>query len=188
MQGATIQIIYGLKITNNSDIDFFENYELSGGTVKTRAMCVYDYVANNFVFRKEDNNSLWNIVETVGYGSNEVKKTVTDNKITVLEANNDLLQLLQPGESTKTVKLVLSKVMSPESTTDDLTYENEAEIVYRYNGVGRRDHDSIPGNHSPFTPENIEPDTGIASIVIILPPFGETHISSIYYIVGAIAV
>ena len=188
MQGATIQITYGLKITNNSDIDFFENYELSGGTVKTRAMCVYDYVANNFVFRKEDNNSLWNIVETVGYGSNEVKKTVTDNKITVLEANNDLLQLLQPGESTKTVKLVLSKVMSPESTTDDLTYENEAEIVYRYNGVGRRDHDSIPGNHSPFTPENIEPDTGIASIVIILPPFGETHISSIYYIVGAIAV
>ena len=191
MQGATIQVTYELQVKNNSDVDYFKNYELDGGAVNTSAMELYDYVANNFVFRKEDNNGLWEIVTTNNNMdiAESIKSNVSNSKTILVRAtaSNPLLREMTAGNSTEKVKLVLSKVISPESTTDNLTYKNEAEIVKRGNGVGRRDYDSIPGNHPPYTEENIEPDTGIASIVIVLPPFGETHISNIYYILGAIA-
>ena len=76
----------------------------------------------------------------------------------------------------------MKKVLSAESSTDDLTYENMIEIVEVENTVGRYDHTSTPGDQSPEEPPK-QDDSAESELITILPPFGE---SKNYYIIGAV--
>ena len=90
---------------------------------------------------------------------------------------------LKPGdEITKT--LILSQLITPENSDDDLTYSNMVEIVKTSNEAGRRMAFSVAGNQNPLLDNAQELDSSAAERIIILPPFGEVHI---YYIVGLIA-
>ena len=75
--------------------------------------------------------------------------------------------------------LVLSQVMSAQSSSDDMAYSTMAEIIKVSNDVGRRMAFSTVGNQSPNSVvEEIDADS---STVTVLPPFGQTYI---YYILG----
>lgn len=188
MQGTTIQVKYKFKIINYSEKDNLANYDLAAQEVTTGATIVYDYVKSNYVFRLEDNDTNWEIATDLEVKNMEAAQAVREEtgKYTIIKASNTspLLKKLKAGEETPEVTLVLSKVISAESEADMLTYENEAEIIERTNTAGRRDAESIPGNHVPYTDKNIEKDTGMAQVLIILPPLGE---SSIHYVLIAIA-
>src|SRR5699024_10093037 len=95
---------------------------------------------------------------------------------------NPLDEVLEPGaETTRT--LILSQMITPENTEDDLTYGNMVEIVETSNTVGRRMAYSVVGNQDPLFDDASEVDTNIAERIIILTPFGEVHI---YYILIAV--
>lgn len=213
ISGSKIEITYKLKITNNGEED---------ADTTTKAKSIINYVANNLEFDEQDNmievngkdEALWRVVK-VDDIQNAKHSTFVNNytpegsklklldlstQSTILEATdkNPLTKALKPGESTEAT-LKLKKVISAESSQDDLNYTNMTEIVEIENTVGRYDHGATPGNQSvelqpqehdasgaskstTFDGEgninNITPPDGK---IIITPPTGSTHI---YYVLG----
>ena len=83
-------------------------------------------------------------------------------------------QDLKPGD-VKVDNLVLSQTITSQNTSDDMTYDNIAEIIQYSNTVGRRMAYSVVGNQNPNNMP-AEVDTAAAEKVIILPPFGQTYL------------
>ena len=188
MHGATIEVTYRIKVTNDGEIDydgkeFYYKGKQSGNVVTTNANQVVDYVANNLQFNKSDSrNNGWSVISKDDLtGQNLVNAKLTDNvsKFNTIIQTSGLSKELKPGDvSEKT--LVLSQLITAENKSDDLTYRNITEIVKTSNTVGRRMAYSIVGNQDP-TVDAQEVDASVAEKVIILPPFGS---SPIYYILG----
>lgn len=189
ISGAKLEITYKFTITNKGESD-------ANGNSITRAKKIIDYVANNLTYTAEDGeNSLWQVVSTkdIQKDSNATLINNTQNgqyklidistKQTILQTTeqNPLTKALKPGESASTT-LVLKKVLSAESSTDDLTYRNITEIVEIENTVGRYDHSSTPGNQAPDASPT-EDDTYEAENVVVLPPFGA---KPTYYVIGMV--
>lgn len=202
ISGSTIEITYNITVTNNGEND-------NGAT--TRAKNIINYVANNLNFEATDNNGLWEVVKLSDIqkdgnstwvnsrGTDKVKYIDLSTQTTTLKATdkNPLTKALAPGKSA-TAELKLKKVLSAESSSDDLQYTNMTEIVEIDNTVGRYDHGAIPGNQD-LEKNPTEHDTSGASsvaavgdttdnpqdgTVIVTPPTGS---KMIYYAIGITA-
>ena len=210
IDGATLEVTYGIKITNNGEQD---------GDATTRAKNIINYVSNNLTFDASENPN-WEVVplNKVQTNNNSTwvhqpiknlreyeQETFLDlsNQAVILKAKDEspLLKALAPKQSTDEVELKLKKKMSTEGASDNLTYTNMTEIVEIENTVGRYDHGATPGNQDiHFEPQ--EHDTSGASYyhlddqypdkptgeippqdgrIIVTPPTGSTHI---YYFIG----
>ena len=97
---------------------------------------------------------------------------------------------MTPGSEAVDTSMVVSKLLS--TSTDDLTYENDIEIIKL---KGRKTYDSIPGNYNPTTNESYDPYTDTYTgdeldddevEVTITPPTGENKVYWIYGVVGAV--
>lgn len=198
INGATLEITYNLTVTNNSE----------KGIGTARAKNILNYVANNLNYDQADNENLWKVVsrEEVQNDKNSsfVNNTAVDlsTQSVILQAteNNPLTKALEPGEKVSTI-LKLKKVLSSESSQDDLTYTNMTEIVEIDNTVGRYDHNATPGNQK-LEEQPREHDTSGASkyvtfdnegqpntnyppdgTIVVTPPTGSNYI---YYGIGII--
>lgn len=187
--------------------------EKKGRLVTTSADQVIDYVNNNLQFRAEDNKEdggspVWSIISTDevingqnGEGSKLVNSTVAGvikknvggrdvNQYNSIVQTETLKKALVPqtknsnsADTSISTKLVLSQLITAQNDTDDLTYDNIAEIVKTTNSVGRRMAYSVAGNQDP-TQIPSEVDAAKAERVMILPPFGS---ATYVYIIIAIA-
>ena len=207
MHGATIQITYTVKITNVGETDYYDtgdakNYYYLGNrdgsdVVTTTANQVVDYVQNNLQFNQNDEAYLENgqgVNKRHGWGlittDNLTAQNLVNNKLTenlkqfntIVQTENFGTDNLVPGQETWR-NIVLSQLITPENTDDDLTYGNMVEIVKTSNTVGRRMAYSVVGNQDPSAEDASEVDANIAERIVILPPFGEVRI---YYILGAV--
>ena len=176
MHGATIRIDYTLTVKNVGETDytgkaFYYTGVKSGDIVTTSADTVVDYVSNNLQYREVDNSN-WEVVSLDKLEVNEGIKANTSNK-TILQTTK-LSKALKPGE-TNAGNLVLSQTITSQNTSDDMTYDNIAEIIKYSNTVGRRMAYSVVGNQNP-NEAPAEVDSAAAEKVIILPPFGETYL------------
>lgn len=208
LSGSKVEITYHLTVTNNSEQDV---------DTTTRAKTILNYVANNLNFDIEDNKdangrALWEVVKKEDVqnnshatfvnnanGKNKLKLIDLSTQTTILKttAINPLATTnLKPGESIST-NLVLKKVLSAESQSDDLSYSNMSEIVEIDNTQGRYDRGAVPGNQSlEVNPrehdtagssryvddkENKHPQDGK---IIVTPPTGS---KVIYYGIGILA-
>lgn len=193
MHGATIEITYKIKVKNVGEVDYDgkEFYYLgkkSGNIVTTMPNRIIDYVSNNLQFNSS-NNSEWQAISVNDVINNKlVNQEITDIilKDNVPQFNTVVTTIfndqLKPGESTAEKTLVLTQTITPENSNDNLKYINIAEIVETSNTAGRRMAYSIVGNQDPTSQNASEIDSSVAESVVILPPFGDTHI---YYILGA---
>ncbi len=203
ISGAKLEITYKFTITNNGEAE-----------ATTRAKRIINYVANNLNFEIADNkdkdgNALWEVVKLDDM-QNDKKSTLVNNRAIANEerkqldistqtttlqatAKNPLTKALKPGEE-ETATLKLTKVLSSESSADDLAYSNMAEIVEIDNSVGRYDHGAIPGNQSlekqpqehdtvgsSRTADKTSKETPPDGEVIVTPPTGSKYI---YYTLG----
>ena len=208
MHGATIQVTYTVKVTNVGEVDYVDgankNFYYLGSTdgasiSKTTVNQIVDYVQNNLQYDsnsntdngKVNNDNGWELItvqELLNNGLvNSRLESGDNNRLsqfnTILINKSDVLnKALVPGEET-TRTLILSQMITPENTEDDLTYGNMVEIVQTSNDVGRKMAYSVVGNQDPLFEDASEVDTNIAERIIILTPFGEERI---YYIVIAI--
>ena len=207
-QGARIIVNYKFTITNEGEVDKLSSYysDINDETIKTAAQTVYDYVNKNMMFvQEEGENENWRIINSTLYESmlsDDVINSIGTQQVTVLSTdklNKELYPRISTeanagSDSSTSINLILSKVISPENTEDDLTYNNSVEIVERKNVAGRRDYIGVPGNYEPNTrPIGMDPstresimeeyDSSIAPEIVITKPTGETQI---YYIIGGI--
>ncbi len=197
MHGATIEITYKVKVTNVGEVDYKgQKYYYLGDSsganvVTTMANQVVDYVANNLQFVA---NQKWAVIQNTALIPSQGADTATnlvnrrlDNQVkqynNIIQTTDVLTKELRPGEATDEKALVLTQLISTENKSDDLTYKNMVEIVKTSNTVGRRMAYSVVGNQDPTATDASEVDSSMAEKVIILPPFGDTHI---FYILGAV--
>lgn len=164
--------------------------------VKTTPVQIVDYVGyngvndehatrNNLNFVKADNRN-WEYVTldtTEGFKnsgdcllSNTAKeKAAAYNTIVVHgidSTSNALVPVIIDDSCNYTTEIVLSKMISSNSSTDELTYDNLVEIIKLKNEVGRRTRYSTVGNQSPQAkPEELDSDN--SGTVIFTNPFGE---------------
>lgn len=199
MHGATIEVNYKLKVTNVGEVDYegqkyYYLADTSGANqVTTVANGVVDYVANNLKFNgNHEANQKWTIIQNtslipqknVDNDANLVNRRLDDK----VKQFNNIIQTdgfnkaLKPGENAEKT-LILTQLISTENKSDDLTYSNMAEIAKISNTVGRRMAYSVVGNQDPKESTAKEVDSSMAERIIILPPFGNTHI---FYMLGAI--
>lgn len=208
MHGATIRIEYTLTVTNAGEIDFdgkdfYYRGNRSGNIVTTSADQVVDYVNNNLQFRADDNQNVWSIISTDDLINNKlvnsnvagiIKKNVGGREVNQYNSivqtetlKKDLIPVSEGAtddQTTISTKLVLSQLITAQNDTDDLTYDNIAEIVKTTNSVGRRMAYSVAGNQDP-TQIPSEVDAAKAERVMILPPFGSA--TYVYIIIALVA-
>ena len=205
MQGANIQIKYRITVKNNSQIDYTGSTTSSVGTtyytgrtsgsdrlVTTSVDIVADYVDNSIVYRADDNQGRgWESMdqtrlgsieqmENQGYLDKDVKLAEKDIHQILINESLSSIQLA-PGES-RTIELQLSKTISTDDESEDLSYDNIAEILQYTNLVGRRA--DLPGNQDP-TEAPTEADSDYTETVIITPPTGENRAH--YFVITAAA-
>ena len=197
MHGAKMEISYQVTVSNVGEVDYKDNLFYYTGNksanaqiVTTKANQVIDYVANNLQF-EASNNSNWKVIDkdtikTQGLVNSKLDKKVEKfNTIIVTEKlSKDLVpELANKNNSSVSVPLVLTQLITSENDSDDLTYRNLVEIVKTSNTVGRRMEYSVVGNQDPESKPQ-ELDSDIAEVVRILPPFGNGGIYIIITIVS----
>ena len=94
------------------------------------------------------------------------------------------LEKVDNSASVSGVQLILTQMITQDSSSDDRIYNNMTELVTTQNTVGRKMSYSVVGNQDPtLEPQEIDADD--SQEVVILPPFGNTHL--FYVLGGAIA-
>ena len=187
MHGATIQISYELVVKNIGEIDYTGQdfyYKGNGANTPTTTTAnnVLNYVANNLQFRADDNKG-WEAVKPSDLLNNTVNNSLSEavNKFNTIIQTSDLGANLKIGE-TATKGLILTQMITPENTSDEMAYENIAEITTISNTAGRRMAYSVQGNQDP-TKLPTEVDSSKPERVVILPPFGAAYL---YYGLGVL--
>ena len=199
MHGATIQVTYEIKITNVGETDyvdgdsknFYYKGDTSGAQVSTTTPNqVVDYVQNNLQFaaNNETNSGAgWSVISGADLlGGDLVNARLTENIAqfnTIIQTESFGTALLPGEEITQT--LILSQLITPENTEDDLQYTNMVEIVKTSNTNGRRMAYSVVGNQDPLLDDASEVDSSTAERIVILTPFGENNF--FYIIAGIVA-
>ena len=205
MHGATIEIAYQVKVSNIGEVDYKDNHFYYTGIVKdkssivkTIANQVIDYVANNLQFNAS-RNSNWSVIKQEELMNTDNTKSLVNNILkSQIEKYNTIIvtdklskelvpELADNNNSSVTVPLVLTQLITSENDTDDLTYNNLVEIVKTSNTVGRRMEFSVVGNQNP-SQEPQELDSDRSEEVMILPPFGNGGIYIIITIVTLISI
>lgn len=210
LHGATIEITYKMWVENTGEKDYTDqtfyytgNITNQNAIVKTKAINVVDYIANNVVYDQEK-SAQWELVTAADLQNANPQQSQVQNNIDLstkhsiikAKADNPLLQKdLTPTEKTDESNVYVSKVMTNNNeSSDNLKYDNIAEIITSKNDSGRRSYSgeegtrvvSIPGNLDPTQTPLVatEPDTGLAQETVVLPPFGQQNI--LWYVLGTI--
>lgn len=190
IQGATVEVEYEIKVTNNSELDYvsedFYKYGIkSGNEVTITPTSIIDYLDKNWGFEAEKNKE-WT-VKSLDEIKNIVAKEVYENEDstiadkTILYTDSLKGQKLKPTESA-TVNLNVSKVLS---NSDEISLDNESEITELTKDGGSRPI-STPGNYVPGQ-EAKETDESIAETVIVTPSTGANLEFIVPVMVGVIA-
>lgn len=191
IQGATVEVEYEIKVTNNSELDYvsedFYKYGIkSGNEVTITPTSIIDYLDKNWGFEAEKNKE-WT-VKSLDEIKNIVAKEVYENEDstiadkTILYTESLKGQKLKPAESA-TVNLNVSKVLS---NSDEISLDNESEITELTKDGGSR-LISTPGNYIPGQEETKESDESIAETVIVTPSTGANLGFIVPVMIGVIA-
>lgn len=191
VQGAKLEVEYGLEVTNISELEYInKNYYLYGlgkeytpnnkELVTLKANNIIDYLDNGIATDEsitevgevlQDLNQKTGLI-TQGLLGEELRNTVKGtNKIVVVGENDTLSKQLRPkgtgGESTAGVTLRGYKLLA---NNEENLLDNNAEII-KIRKTGGSSLITIPGNYIPNTTSH-EVDDDKAETVYVLPPTG----------------
>ena len=201
VQGATVIVEYGIKITNYSEIDYdyrknkdYYYWGKEGGPkLENVIFKLVDYMSGGLILDKEKNseNELeWKelsaddliALDGKAYIEESVHKDLKDLEkqgkgYTILETN-DIGKIAPPTEynqpgGTTIVKLYASKLLAVNET--GVVLDNHAEIIETFKKIispfETNSQPTTPGNHNPSTGTPDECDDGEVKLVIT-PPTG----------------
>ena len=179
IQGCMIEVGYEIKATNLSEVDYLsENYYkygiIEGNPIVISPTGIIDYLDKDWAFDK-NKNPQWT-VKTLDEIKDLVATTVYDNEETTIEEKTILYTDSLKGyhlepKQTAEVMLNVSKILT---TTDEISLDNETEIVEITKTGGSKPIQSIPGNYVPGKGKT-EIDDSMAETTIITPATGENR-------------
>ena len=204
IQSATLRITYEISADNTKcEIDYNDEDYYIYGTVPAdkentykiaRIVDMYDYLPEDLILQTADGGN-WQRID-IQAEEGQIKGIILADKVyeavkehqNVVHLANQIFENMAPGTRVTDTSLIVSKQLS--TSTDDLTYENDIEIVKI---KGRKPEDSIPGNYDPTTNQSYDPGTDTFTEdepdddeveVTITPPTGESRDYWIYGIIG----
>lgn len=208
IQGATIDIEYGLKVTNTSELDYqtqeFYMYGNGYGEVETSLVTLQptlliDYIDNNMSTESEDHEN-WTVIPQEnradylydvnsnpdGLLSKGLESTLNSTiKVITTEQLKDII--LKPiGNEIDTSVTAMLNAHKLLSNNDETFLENHAEIIRVKRNNGGAVLTTIPGNYEPGNTYTSEEDDSESPSVTVVPPTGLTT-NTISYIIIAIS-
>ena len=179
LQGTSVVATYEIRISNTSEKDYVdEDYYLYGivpstedNVVKLTPTKVVDYVDSSWTLSSDTSNE-WvtkqlNEVKNENLVTDEAEEAISDSSVRVLYTDTLNTQQLSPGSDTS-LFTTFSKLLT---TTDEISFSNEVEIIYVSKTGGSILHEEIPGNYEPGLGSQ-EEDDAQASQAIIVPATG----------------
>ncbi len=161
IQGAQLDVGYTINVTNNSEIDYdtraYYTYGIIGKTDKPVTLTidtVVDYMDQNFpaAYENTASDGQWYLATNDvirGFVTDDVYNSVKDRANRLL--NNCKINLAI-GESKDLTNVFVSKLLS---SSDDLSFDNYAEVVSITNSVGRFYGGEKDGKWIDMTPGNL---------------------------------
>ena len=151
---------------------------LNNGLLNTRLTDnVNKYTDGHIITTTAASKGLIPVIADQSNVKDKIAKAFKDDPMNVLNTVNST-------QSVSGVQLILTQMITQDSSSDDRVYNNMTELVTTQNTVGRKMSYSVVGNQDP-TMEPREIDADDSQEVVILPPFGNTHL--FYVLGGAIA-
>lgn len=185
IHGAQLQLEYTIKIINDSkELDYIEDsYYLYGtGGVTLRDITIeqfVDYINNEVAYIENDNWEKVSVEELQGMVSKDVEDVIKSYN-TILKPKDEIE--LKNGETVE-LKVEVSKILTSQS--EDITYDNDVEILKIKGLTGKNTKTIIPGNHIPSTQPN---EADEASVTFTLtPPTGEDRGYTEYIMIGIVS-
>lgn len=195
MQGSTLEIQYAISVENKSEADYntkdYYMYGLVGNNdvpVSLKLNGVVDYVDERLSTSYTDSAGVgeWKLMsqdELKNYVSDGVYNDTKNRKNTII----DVCDITVKRGDTKTLTAVkTSKILSP---SEDLLFDNNAEVVSVSNDVGRfySEENSralrkiTPGNFNFKHADTHESDDDTVTLTVV-PSTGDSTV--VYYVVG----
>lgn len=151
---------------------------LNNGLLNTRLTDnVNKYTDGHIITTTAASKGLIPVIADQSNVKDKIAKAFKDDPMNALNTVNST-------QSVSGVQLILTQMITQDSSSDDRVYNNMTELVTTQNTVGRKMSYSVVGNQDP-TMEPREIDADDSQEVVILPPFGNTHL--FYVLGGAIA-
>lgn len=151
---------------------------LNNGLINTRLTDnVNKYTDGHIITTTAASKGLIPVIADQRNVKDKIAKAFKDDPMNALNTVNST-------QSVSGVQLILTQMITQDSSSDDRVYNNMTELVTTQNTVGRKMSYSVVGNQDP-TMEPREIDADDSQEVVILPPFGNTHL--FYVLGGAIA-
>ena len=190
IQGAKVEVVYEIKATNNSELDydseeFYKYGKQTGNKITIKPSAIIDYLDKNWSFEQEKNTdwtvkSIDDIKDMVAKEVYEDTETTIADKI-ILYTDSLSKQSLEPTKSA-TVNLNVSKILS---NSDEISLDNEAEIT-KIEKTGGSKPDQTPGNYVPGKgPKEVDDST--SETVMVTPNTGDNLAFAIPVMVGVVA-
>lgn len=205
IQGSNLEITYGLKVTNMSELDYkSEEYYYYGkdygdteaNLITLNPKQVIDYLDNNISTVNSKNDGLGEIKQsssdkyqliTNGLLDTEMQELLdnTNRVLIVKKLERDLSPIERQNESE--VTLIASKELTNTAVQDGITLDNSAEII-QVEKLGGAPVITMPGDYvASNSSQRGEVDDGDrAESVIITPPTGLST-NDIAYVILAIS-
>ena len=216
IEGATIEIQYAIKLTNNSELDYdtqayYKYGDKTGATpVKIKINQVVDYLDENLRYVETDAKTgeageHWEQVEAQtlfnqGMLSSDAYNNGIKSLKNIFVRTCDIELDPTNGHNTAEITMNASKLLSGSK---DMTYQNYAEVLKVSNSVGRfygqidtgnktKWRNITPGNFNPKNPEGTtETDDNQGhnprrAEVVLTPPTGENKNEIVVYIITGI--
>ena len=165
IEGATLEIGYEIKAINQSEVDYmserYYKYGIQEGEIVTLTpAAVVDYLDKNLGFEQSDNTDWKQITLDELNNLSAVKISDTDylNAKMILYTDKTA-KALKPTE-TVSVNLNVSKILT---SSEDLTFDNDAEVVKITPPDDGNTPPVVPPEYPPVTPSEqiqIVPSTG----------------------------
>ena len=202
VQGATLEVTYGLKVTNIGEVDYTNrNYyyygsghgETENEMVTLKASEIIDYLDGNLSI-EENNNMAWKTLS-----DDEVSNyigTGTGKYLSNTQERVEYMKTIERAISTDELKDIELKPISGQNTTssilkgtrllsnnDEVFVENNAEIIH-VEKTGGSSLTTTPGNYVPTDASTSEVDNDYSEEIAVVPPTGSTDNTISYVILG----
>lgn len=207
MDGATVDIDYKLKVTNDateddclanyvyidSDKDILSRLGNLNDKLSVKAT-IFDYVSINLEYRADDNTQMsWDkVYDGDSKPSNVDGIILADSVLETLPRTKKVVSKVLSTSSTElthsdsnefTLHLGITLAENTSDTDLDFIFSNSAEVVKINSQAGRRDYETIPGNYVPYS-KVTEDDSAKTGSTAITPPLGQERI---YYVITVVA-
>lgn len=184
IEGSTLEVVYEIKVTNNSESDymsedFYKFGTQTGNVVTISPSKIADYLDSKYTFNQQNG---WTQGSASDIQSSSIDEDVRNGRAIAISNQLESKQLA-PTESAS-VELTATKLLA---TSDDLTFDNSAEVLENTKPNGDSNHTGTPIVLNDVNLALVSWPHSSAQQVMIVPSTGGNQNYTLPIVIGIVA-